>query len=178
MKIVLIAFGLALFVLLLIDCFVLPDFLEDKTRRVLRVVVASSVLAPLLTSVVKSNSIHACPWNLQRYGGSAPYLRLFETLPAQAAAGHCFPAGHASGALWLAAFAVFWLPDRPRLAAAAFAVGLMPGIALGWVQQMRGAHFLTHTLWSIWLSSLVIAILARLLYAPAQVAGDVSNTVK
>jgi membrane-associated PAP2 superfamily phosphatase len=29
---------------------------------------------------------------------------------------------------------------------------------------MRGAHFMTHTLWSMWVAGLIIAILARLLY--------------
>lgn len=40
----------------------------------------------------------------------------------------------------------------------------MPGLFLGWVQQLRGAHFLTHTLWSAWVASLVIVCIARLLH--------------
>ena len=166
MKIALIAFGLALFVLLTVDCTIMRGFLADDVRRKLHVVVSSSVLVPLVISVLKSTSVHACPWDLERYGGDAPYLRLFEALPVHTVAGHCFPAGHAASGLWLAAFAVFWLPARPRFAAVMFVAGLMPGAILGWVQQMRGAHFLTHTLWSIWIASLVVVVLARLLDAP------------
>lgn len=113
--------------------------------------------------MLKSQSIHHCPWDLQRYGGYAPYLRLFDSLPDGVKAGHCFPAGHASSGLWLAAFFVFWLPSRPRMACFMFMVGLLPGLMLGWVQQLRGAHFLTHTLWSAWIASLLILILARLI---------------
>ncbi|WP_374709539.1 hypothetical protein [Massilia scottii] len=37
------------------------------------------------------------------------------------------------------------------------------GFALGWVQQLRGAHFLTHTLWSMWWTCLIVSILYVLL---------------
>jgi membrane-associated PAP2 superfamily phosphatase len=167
MKVALIAFGLALLALLVADYTILSGFLANDTRRGLRVAVASFIMVPLVTSALKSTSIHACPWDLERYGGTSPYLRLFESLPEHVAAGHCFPAGHASSGLWLAAFAVFWLPRRPMLAAASFVLGLMPGAILGWVQQMRGAHFLSHTLWSMWWAGLVIVVLARLLYSSA-----------
>ncbi len=165
-KIALIAFGLAIVLLLTVDQLKIPAFLAADMRYTLRVVVASLVLVPLLVSLLKSVSIHACPWDLMRYGGQAPYLRLFDSLPALASPGHCFPAGHASSGLWLAAFSVYWLPNQPRRAAIAFGIGLIPGILLGWVQQMRGAHFLTHTLWSLWLTGLIVVVAARLLYAP------------
>lgn len=168
MKIALIAFGLALLVLLVVGRFFVRDFLTADTRRGLYVVAASFLLVPLVISLLKSASIHACPWDLERYGGDAPYLRLFDALPPQVAAGHCFPAGHASSGLWLAAFAVFWLRPRPLLALGAFVLGLAPGAILGWVQQMRGAHFLTHTLWSMWIAALVMIVLCRLLYGPAR----------
>jgi len=29
---------------------------------------------------------------------------------------------------------------------------------MGWVQQMRGAHFLSHTLWSLWVSWAVVLL--------------------
>ncbi|HZW13228.1 MAG TPA: phosphatase PAP2 family protein, partial [Noviherbaspirillum sp.] len=110
----------------------------------------------------KAGSIHHCPWSLSRYGGFAPYLRIFDNLPIGASAGHCFPAGHASSALWLPSIATFWLPEQPRKARVAFAATLLPGFALGLAQQARGAHFLTHTLWSVWIAVLVVVVLARL----------------
>jgi len=34
---------------------------------------------------------------------------------------------------------------------------------VGWMQQLRGAHFLTHTLWSIWIAVLIVYLLYRIL---------------
>ncbi|HWW69256.1 MAG TPA: hypothetical protein VN089_04910, partial [Duganella sp.] len=65
------------------------------------------------------------------------------------------------GALWLLAVAVFWLPHKPRKAAAAGAAMLVFGFTVGWIQQLRGAHFLTHTLWSIWIAVLIVDSLYR-----------------
>src|SRR5690606_5169625 len=90
------------------------------------------------------------------YGGDAPFLRLLDSVPTGFDIGHCFPAGHATVGLWLAALCVFWLPHKPRAALTAFCAGLGVGLLLGWVQQMRGAHFLFHTLWSAWLTCLII----------------------
>jgi membrane-associated PAP2 superfamily phosphatase len=62
--------------------------------------------------------------------------------------------------MWFSALAVLWLPNNPRRAAWVFLAGIGAGFTLGWVQQMRGQHFLTHTLWTAWLSSaLVVALI-------------------
>jgi membrane-associated PAP2 superfamily phosphatase len=158
-----IAVGFALLGTAVIEIGFAAHRFDPVVQRKLAVVAAAYILVPLVVSLVKNHSVHYCPWDLERYGGFAPYVRIFEHLPLGFADGHCFPAGHASSALWVAALAVFWLPDRPRAAAYVFAVGLLPGLFLGWVQQMRGAHFLTHTLWSAWIASAVIVVLARYL---------------
>jgi len=140
----------------------LLDLARPSTRRSsldrlrLRIVAVCAVLVPLAISALKQASSSHCPWDLARYGGTAPYLRLFDALPAGVAAGHCLPAGHASSALWLVAVAVYWLPAPARRARAAALVALALGAGSGWLQQMRGAHFLTHTLWSMWLSCAIV----------------------
>lgn len=156
-----IAIGAAIWGMLVVNATFRPDWLSRVTRGKLLVVGLSYLFVPLVVALLKSRSVYHCPWDMERYGGFAPYLRLFDQLPAGFSSGHCFPAGHAASALWLAAFAVFWLPRRPKAAAFVFALGLVPGLILGWVQQMRGAHFLTHTLWSAWVASLVIVLIAR-----------------
>lgn len=162
-KFFLIALGLSLLGLLAASSFHSFRWLSNAARKRLSVVALSFLAIPAVISAMKSQSMHHCPWDVQRYGGYAPYLRLFDSLPEGVKAGHCFPAGHASSGLWLAAFAVFWLPRRPRMAVLMLAVGLIPGLVLGWVQQMRGAHFLTHTVWSAWIACLTIVVLARLI---------------
>ena len=175
MKALMVAVGLVPVAALLVDAFNGRQLLDGRTRRKLAVIVASAVLVPIAISTMKSVSIHHCPWNLTRYGGFAPYLHIFDSLPAGMSAGHCFPAGHASSALWLAAVATFWLPERPAKALVAFAVGLSPGLALGLAQQARGAHFLTHTLWSAWVAVLIVVVLARLIDPGSRKAGERSG---
>ena len=128
-------------------------------RTRLRFTAVAAILVPLVISGLKQMSVLHCPWDELRYGGKAPYLRLFDAIPQTMEAGHCFPAGHASTGLWLAAFCVFWLPYRPRIAIAVFFGGLSVGFVLGWVQQMRGAHFISHTLWSVWIASAIVVLM-------------------
>lgn len=141
----------------------------------LRVIALSAVLVPTVISLLKQVSQSHCPWDLQRYGGSAPYVRLFEWFPPDRAPGHCMPAGHASSAFWMISFCVLFLPFRVRQAGWMLAVFLTVGIAVGWLQQLRGAHFLTHTLWSAWIAMVIgLLILAGLDRWPAR-GGDCSK---
>ncbi|BDT60279.1 membrane protein [Massilia varians] len=151
-------------VLALLDVVRPQPMLERPLARLrLRVIACSAVLVPLATSLLKQASSAHCPWDLARYGGSEPYVRLFEALPAGSLPGHCMPAGHASSALWLVSLAVLWLPGPGRGAWRAACLALAPGLVLGWMQQMRGAHFLTHTLWSAWIACAIVLALVVLL---------------
>lgn len=158
LKAVFTALGAAMIALAMVDLVRPFRRMHGFMRLRLRVVALSAALVPLTTSLLKQASNSHCPWDLNRYGGTQPYVRLFESLPPGAVAGHCLPAGHASTSLWLMACAVFWLPRKPRTAAWVAAAGLMIGGAMGWMQQLRGAHFLTHTLWSVWVAVLVVSV--------------------
>ena len=138
------------------DVFRPRDGVDALGRLRLRVVGASSLLVPLVISMLKQASVAHCPWDLARYGGTQPYLRMFDALPLGVPAGHCLPAGHASSALWLVSLCVYWLPGRPQGARRVALAALLFGGLVGWMQQLRGAHFMTHTLWSIWLACAVV----------------------
>lgn len=133
--------------------------LTPLARMQLRIVALALLIAPLIVNTLKQASSLHCPWSIDRYGGSEPLLRVLDWVPPGWHAGHCFPAGHASTGMWLAALAVFWLPHNPRRAFAVFLGGSGVGLVLGWVQQMRGAHFLTHTLATAWITSAVLLAL-------------------
>lgn len=146
--------------------------LSALRRAQLRILALSALIEPRLVKLIKDYSHLQCPWSVDRYAGSEPLLRILDSVPAGFPSGDCFPAGHASVAMWLVALAVLWLPHAPHRALAAYLGGLGLGMTLGWVQQMRGAHFLTHTLWTAWIASatllaLVIAF-SRQLYAAAR----------
>ena len=154
----------AYFLLVAAGDWVRPNPGRSATARMrLRVVGLSALLVPTVISALKSASASHCPWDLARYGGTEPYLRLLDGLPLGLEPGHCLPAGHASSALWLVSLCVYWLPGQPRSAARVALMGLAAGGFVGWMQQLRGAHFLTHTLWSGWLAcATVLAVIVCL----------------
>ena len=115
-------------------------------------VLASSILCAFLVGVLKSRSTHSCPWDLLGLGGQAPYFRLFETpLLDSNNPGKCFPSGHASVAwMWIPLlYAGIW-PSR-KAKYFQWAVLMVLGLLTGITQVIRGAHFPTHVLSTIWI---------------------------
>lgn len=113
------------------------------------------VLALAVVNAIKRNSLTSCPWELQTFGGVAQYVSHWAWGVTDGGSGRCFPGGHASG---LAALLPLALPGlaaveaTTRRRAALLLAALMAGTAgLGLVQTLRGAHYPSHTLWTLWL---------------------------
>ncbi|MDB5892213.1 MAG: Membrane-associated enzyme (Acid phosphatase) superfamily [Polaromonas sp.] len=112
----------------------------------------TTLLAVTVVSSLKVFSATSCPWSLAEFGGIAHYAshwaHLFEH---DGGSGGCFPAGHASsGFAFLGGYFAF------RQASACMArkwlIGaLIAGMVFGMAQQLRGAHFMSHTLWTGWI---------------------------
>ncbi|MCW8881674.1 MAG: phosphatase PAP2 family protein [Sedimenticola sp.] len=114
-------------------------------------------LSGLLVGIGKELTHVDCPWNLLRYGGENPYLRLFETHPGDYPYGKCFPAAHAGAGFTFVALYFFLSIVRPAWRWYGLAVGVVLGLAFGITQQIRGAHFISHDLWTAaicWINSL------------------------
>ncbi len=158
-KNVIIRIGYLILLIVALDSLRPWRIISPFVRARLRFVALASVLVPTTIRSIKQFSVLHCPQGIDRYGGDRPFIRLLDSVPDGIKYGHCFPAGHATVGLWLAAFCVFWLPHKPRTALFVFFIGLSVGFILGWVQQMRGMHFLFHTLWAAWLASLVILLM-------------------
>lgn len=126
------------------------------------VAIAGMVLIPLGISVLKAVTNRHCPWDVVDFGGYAPYVGLLELPPAGLKRGACFPAGHASAGFVWVIWAVALRPRSRRLAQWVLLGGLLLGALLGGVQMLRGAHFLSHTLWSAWFAWAVSVALAAL----------------
>lgn len=159
-KYLLLTVWLVLLVFALLPVKLRPCWLSSALQYRLRWVAALAVAHSGLVSWLKHQMPHACPWDITRYGGNSPWFPAFAAhLPGMT--GHCFPAGHASSGLWLSALCLCWLPQHPRKALGVALAGLAVGFALGWGQQMRGAHFLSHTLTSLWLMcALLLCVLS------------------
>jgi len=116
------------------------------------------VISTSAISVLKRLSMHSCPWDLLPYGGTQPWIPLFGNLPAAAEMGHCFPGGHASGGFALIAIYFGFRDSLPKLANAGLIFGLLFGFAMGWGQMMRGAHFMSHNLWTAWVVWMILLV--------------------
>jgi membrane-associated PAP2 superfamily phosphatase len=123
----------------------------------------TTVLMALTTiQVLKRNSLTSCPWSLQEFGGGAQYVShwMLGAGDGDGDSGHCFPAGHSSGALCFLAVSVFMLWHNKRWAYALLAVVLLAGGIWGGTQLIRGAHYVSHTLWTATIC-LAVALLLR-----------------
>lgn len=116
--------------------------------------VSTSVVATL-----KHYSQHGCPWDVNLYGGNLPLFDLFATPPFVAEAGRCFPAGHPSAGFALMAFYFAFKHSKPRFAIYMLWLGVVMGLVMGFTQIMRGAHFLSHVLWSGWVVWVVLLVM-------------------
>lgn len=112
--------------------------------------VVTPLVAALTISILKATSATSCPWDLTEFGGVAHYLSHWTRGP-DGGPGRCFPAGHASaGFAFIGGYLVF-RPVAPALARRWLVASLVAGLALGLAQQWRGAHFMSHTLWTGWI---------------------------
>ena len=116
-----------------------------------RVQLALTVLASVLAvSLIKHLSDTSCPWDLKEFGGVARYVSHWAWGQDDGGPGGCFPAGHASAAFaYLGGYFVL-RRVAPRGAVVWLCVALAAGLVLGVAQQMRGAHYMSHTLWTAW----------------------------
>lgn len=124
------------------------------------------LLTPLLLSLLKKWTNQACPWSLSEFSGTLPYVHLLDPRPWAAHSQACWPAGHA--AVGLSMLVVSFVGGWPRalwrdeatlgaprsvwLSAGAFAAyAVVLSMVLGFSQVMRGAHFISHQIWSLWI---------------------------
>ena len=141
-------------------------------RRPLLYLLLAVALGTGLVSALKHVTGLDCPWDIDRYGGSNPYLDLFAAYPPGLPRGQCFPAGHASaGYAWVASY-FFFLQVRPAWRWHGLGIGLAAGLLFGASQQLRGAHFLSHDVFTLMIDwSVAVAGYSLMLQAPSPTPG-------
>jgi membrane-associated PAP2 superfamily phosphatase len=121
--------------------------LSLRARLWMLIGVAGGMLLPVL---IKRLSDTSCPWDLAAFGGGLAWVSHWQWASSDGGPGHCFPAGHASaGFAWLAGY--FAWPQCSAVARRWLTGALIAGLTLGVAQQLRGAHFMSHTLWTSWI---------------------------
>lgn len=115
-------------------------------------IVFSTVMTILAIFTLKRWSTLPCPWNSIIYGGGTLRPSIWQMFSSNFPNAHCFPGGHSSAGYSLLSlyFGYFCIYGKKNY------LSLVPGILLGVVfgitQQMRGAHFLSHDMGTIFVS--------------------------
>lgn len=158
MKWLVIAFGVTMLVGLA-SSWKRPEF--RHWRMTLFYVPLCLALAPAVVAALKASSFKHCPWDVDVYGGYAPYLSLLDAHPAGLKPGKCFPGGHASGGFALTSMYFALRVHAPRAARNWLLAGLAYGGAMGAARIAQGAHFLSHVV----ASAVVVWFVCLALYA-------------
>jgi membrane-associated PAP2 superfamily phosphatase len=127
-----------------------------------------------LVGLLKQFSHVPCPWSLAGFGGALPYSPLFGPRVTELSGTGCFPGAHSASAfsLFAAYFAV--RDDRPRLAWPMLALALALGALFALAQEARGAHFLSHDIWSAAIAWSVCLVLYQVMLP----AGDPADAAR
>jgi membrane-associated PAP2 superfamily phosphatase len=130
-------------------------------KRPASYVAIAIILSTGLVGLIKSQTNVDCPSDLAGFGGTRPHVGLFEDRPDDLPQAACFPAAHSSSGFALFAFYFLWKERNRRLAHAGLALGLITGVIFGIAQQSRGAHFISHDVWSaflVWIICLTVYV--------------------
>lgn len=133
-------------------------------RKSLALLFISVLSTVLLVRVGKDLSHVSCPWDQSMFGGSHYYLPIFAKLPTDSEFGVCFPGGHSSGGFAWVALYYFAYQNCPKQRWKGLVFGLVLGGIFSLSQQLRGAHFFSHGIWSLGIAWLVSTSFYYLFY--------------
>jgi membrane-associated PAP2 superfamily phosphatase len=141
-------------------------FERGLARRERVALVLSIIACALLIPLLKLVSLTSCPWSLAEFGGPATYVSHWRFGQADGGPGHCFPAGHATAAF---CFLPGWfILGGGAVAARRWLIAtLVAGAVLTMVQVVRGAHYVSHSLWTGWCRCLLGVVLVHAIRAGA-----------
>ncbi len=151
---------LALMLVLLLALDAWRPLLAGPTRAERRYWLAVLLLTALAVPALKLNSLSSCPWDLAEFGGTALYRSHWSWNTPDGGPGHCFPSGHAVAGYAFLGQVFLWRGTRPRLARGVLRAVLVLGSTYALAQVLRGAHFVSHGLWSAWMCA-ALATLAQ-----------------
>ena len=171
-KLLLVLYALGMFAILL---FFHRFNISRHFRLPILIALLTIVLVPSLVNELKSVTNVPCPKEVTLFGGTLPHVDVLDRWPENVRPIElpgCFPAAHASGGFSLLALILLAKPDqrRNRILIGLFALGV--GFVIGGYKMAIGDHFLSHTLVSMFISWLVIALLCAVLSKRSPLSGQ------
>ncbi len=127
-----------------------PSF-SPKIVVACRYLMVSWLSTLIIISVLKRVTTLPCPWNLTQFGGTVDYVPIYNLFSSALTVGECFPSAHASGGYGFIGLGfialMFGQPMRKG-----FLIPILIGLLYGGAQIVRGAHFVSHDLFTIAIS--------------------------
>ncbi|MFM8901677.1 MAG: phosphatase PAP2 family protein [Burkholderiales bacterium] len=131
----------------------LPLVSKQQTRSQRGWMLVAVLLCIALVPMLKQFSVSSCPWDLREFGGVAAYVSHWDAILQglrDGGPGRCFPSGHAVAAFgFLPVYFALRRHERQRARGWWWAIVFL-GLLYGTAQLVRGAHYVSHTLWSAW----------------------------
>ena len=152
--------GLSVSVFLLFIASFFFSQLRKFSKHILFILIAG-LASSLVIGILKNITHIHTPWHLMIFGGDMPYIRIFDRVPSNIPVGHAFPGGHSGSGFALLSlyFGLAELDSRYRYHALLFA--LVIGITFSIMQEVRGAHFISHDMFSFaicWATCCVLSL--------------------
>jgi membrane-associated PAP2 superfamily phosphatase len=138
------------------------ETLLRKHRLEFAYLLLACIAGPLIILNLKNHTHIYCPWDLQIFSSTRPYIRWLDSVPNGQPVGHCFPAAHAGSGFAFVSLYFFFKQSCRRWRYLGLGIGLSLGMLFGITQQMRGAHFLSHDVMALlicWFAALLLDIL-------------------
>jgi len=132
-----------------------------RYRRATGFVILASLTGIIIVGALKDITHLYTPWDLKEFGGQYPNIRLFDSVASYLPVGHAFPSGHASGGFALLSIYFVARYYQHRYCLRSLYIALAVGFVLGLDQQIRGAHMISHDLFTLaicWLSCIFWAV--------------------
>jgi membrane-associated PAP2 superfamily phosphatase len=143
-------FAWATGVALLIDVWRPLPFARGCSRELRIWWLATTLACVALIPLLKQVSLTSCPWSLTEFGGTARYVSHWAFGESDGGPGGCFPAGHATTAFCFLAGYFALRGSAPNAARLWLLATLLFGVLVGMTQVVRGAHFVSHSMWTGW----------------------------
>lgn len=119
------------------------------------------IVVPTFIALLKGVTHVSCPNHLTLFGGSLPYLNVWQNIVADTPA-KCFPAAHASAGFSL--YGLAFLPTLKKYRYRIFESVTVLGWTMGLYKMLFGDHFFSHTLVSMLLSLTIACALATFFF--------------